>query len=261
MRNGIINDCWSEEEVARQKDACFAVSRYIERTGTAFCELAKAQNLEGIVAKRRESRYYFDKRTRDWIKIKHLQGEDSVVCGYIFTAPQGSRQKIRGTGDLRSRPPATGVNALSRSMRTARLLHDLLDADDGPPVLGAAGIRLLVENHGGQMLVRVLRNHGLAADNHVVDAAHYGGPDIQHRREVGAAEALGDLAESGGYGFGEIAGLHGGQNVSSDFHGTLLLFRICGTGEHPPAADLLRQAALRSQNAWNIECLNPAHLC
>ncbi len=71
------------EEVVQQENARFAVSRYIEQTGAAFYELAKAQSLEGIVAKRRESRYYFDKKTKDWIKIKYLQDEDFVVCGYI----------------------------------------------------------------------------------------------------------------------------------------------------------------------------------
>lgn len=74
------------EEVIRCEGARFAVSRYIEQTGVAFYELAKAQNLEGIVAKRRESQYYFDKKTKDWIKIKYLQDEDFVVCGYIRKA-------------------------------------------------------------------------------------------------------------------------------------------------------------------------------
>ncbi len=42
------------------------------------------QSLEGIVAKRKDSKYYFDKRTKDWIKIKYLQDDDFVVCGYII---------------------------------------------------------------------------------------------------------------------------------------------------------------------------------
>ena len=66
------------EETAR-----FAVSRVIENNGTAFYELAKSQELEGIVAKRKDSRYYFDKRTKDWIKCKNLKDDDYVVCGYL----------------------------------------------------------------------------------------------------------------------------------------------------------------------------------
>ena len=39
--------------------------------------------MEGIVAKRKDSRYYFDKRTKDWIKCKNLKDDDYVVCGYL----------------------------------------------------------------------------------------------------------------------------------------------------------------------------------
>lgn len=65
------------------ENARFAVSRVVESGGTDFFELVKAQELEGIVAKRRDSRYYFDRRTKDWIKIKYLKDDDFIVCGYI----------------------------------------------------------------------------------------------------------------------------------------------------------------------------------
>lgn len=60
-----------------------AVSRYVEKRGIDFYNLAEQQDLEGIVAKRKDSKYYFDKRTKDWIKIKNLEDDDFVVCGYI----------------------------------------------------------------------------------------------------------------------------------------------------------------------------------
>lgn len=60
-----------------------AVSRYIERQGSELYRLAEGMGLEGIVSKRRESRYYFGKRTKDWIKTKNLQDDDYVICGYI----------------------------------------------------------------------------------------------------------------------------------------------------------------------------------
>jgi len=66
-----------------QENERFSVSRYIEQNGIAFYKLAAEQGLEGIVAKRKDSKYYFDKRTKDWIKIKNLLDEDFVVCGYI----------------------------------------------------------------------------------------------------------------------------------------------------------------------------------
>lgn len=71
------------ESVVREESARFAVSRSIEGQGTAFYQLAEQQNLEGIVAKRKDSRYYFDKRTKNWIKCKNLKDSDYVVCGYI----------------------------------------------------------------------------------------------------------------------------------------------------------------------------------
>jgi bifunctional non-homologous end joining protein LigD len=60
-----------------------AISRFIEDQGIKFYELAKQQDLEGIVAKRKDSKYYMDKRTKDWIKIKNLKDDDFIVLGYI----------------------------------------------------------------------------------------------------------------------------------------------------------------------------------
>lgn len=71
------------QEAARGEDALFAVSPCVERGGAAVFELVKRQGLEGLVAKRRESRYYFGRHTKDWIKMKVLRDEDFVVCGYI----------------------------------------------------------------------------------------------------------------------------------------------------------------------------------
>lgn len=60
-----------------------AISRYIFEKGIELFEVARAQKLEGVVAKKGDSRYYLDKRTKDWIKFKFLADKDFVVCGYI----------------------------------------------------------------------------------------------------------------------------------------------------------------------------------
>ncbi|MCL2884254.1 MAG: DNA ligase [Oscillospiraceae bacterium] len=62
-----------------------ALSRHIERDGMAFFELAKAEGLEGIVAKRKESLYYPGVRTDEWLKMKALRDDDFAVCGYALT--------------------------------------------------------------------------------------------------------------------------------------------------------------------------------
>ena len=68
------------EKVVKENER-IAISRYIEERGIEFYQLAKQNELEGIVAKRKDSKYYFDKRTKDWIKIKYLLDDDFVVCG------------------------------------------------------------------------------------------------------------------------------------------------------------------------------------
>lgn len=60
-----------------------AVSRYIEEYGVDFFELAKQNDLEGIIAKQKNSRYFFGRKTKDWVKIKNQRTEDFVICGYI----------------------------------------------------------------------------------------------------------------------------------------------------------------------------------
>ena len=64
------------------ESASLTISRRIEHDGVALFEAAKAQELEGIVAKRKDSLYFPGKRTKDWVKIKSLIDEDFIVCGY-----------------------------------------------------------------------------------------------------------------------------------------------------------------------------------
>ena len=71
------------EKVIKENES-LAISRYIEEQGIKFYQLAKQNDLEGIVAKRKDSKYYLGKKTKDWIKIKYLLDDDFVVCGYIF---------------------------------------------------------------------------------------------------------------------------------------------------------------------------------
>ena len=60
------------------------VSRYISEKGVELFNAAVTKDLEGIVAKRKDSKYIFDKRSKDWIKIKNLKDDDYVICGYII---------------------------------------------------------------------------------------------------------------------------------------------------------------------------------
>ena len=56
---------------------------HIEGNGVMLYRLIAQQELEGVVAKKRDSKYFLDKRTKDWIKFKRLYDDDFVICGYI----------------------------------------------------------------------------------------------------------------------------------------------------------------------------------
>jgi bifunctional non-homologous end joining protein LigD len=63
--------------------------------GEALFEAAKLQQLEGIMAKRLDSRYLPGKRTRDWLKIKTHYEQEFVVAGY--TKGTGTRATSFGS--------------------------------------------------------------------------------------------------------------------------------------------------------------------
>ncbi|HEY7874285.1 MAG TPA: non-homologous end-joining DNA ligase [Actinomycetota bacterium] len=73
---------------------CVQVSTSVRGEGTALFEAARAQNLEGIVAKRASCPYTPGKRSRDWLKIKTIYDADVVVAGW--SAGEGARSSSFG---------------------------------------------------------------------------------------------------------------------------------------------------------------------
>ena len=59
-------------------------------------EAAGELGLEGVLAKRRGSRYLEGKRTRDWLKIKTHDRQEFVICGYT----KGQGRRASGFGSL-----------------------------------------------------------------------------------------------------------------------------------------------------------------
>jgi len=80
-------------EIVRENNR-IAISRYIEEKGIEFYQLAAKQNLEGIVAKKKKSLYYYGKRSKDWVKFKKMIEEDFVICGYIKDDDGGSIKSV-----------------------------------------------------------------------------------------------------------------------------------------------------------------------
>jgi len=71
------------------------VSDHIEREGRAYYQAVLEQGLEGIIAKRKDSRYAIGRRTRDWLKLKKRETIDAVVCG--LTEGEGVREDTFGS--------------------------------------------------------------------------------------------------------------------------------------------------------------------
>ncbi|HEX6491255.1 MAG TPA: DNA ligase D [Gaiellaceae bacterium] len=63
--------------------------------GEALFEAAKKQGLEGILAKRADSRYAVGKRSRDWLKLKTHGRQEFIIAGY--TKGQGRRAGTLGS--------------------------------------------------------------------------------------------------------------------------------------------------------------------
>ncbi|MHC1623007.1 MAG: non-homologous end-joining DNA ligase [Candidatus Methanospirareceae archaeon] len=63
--------------------------------GLALYDFVVKNGLEGIVAKRKDSRYEIGKRSRSWLKVKFTKTIDCVICGY--TRGEGVRKNTFGS--------------------------------------------------------------------------------------------------------------------------------------------------------------------
>ncbi len=79
-------------ELVLRPTARVRYATHIETEGVAFFEAAKAQALEGIVAKQRRSRYEVGRRSSAWLKIKARPEQELVVGGW--TPGEGSAREL-----------------------------------------------------------------------------------------------------------------------------------------------------------------------
>ncbi|MBA2240391.1 MAG: DNA ligase, partial [Solirubrobacterales bacterium] len=56
---------------------------YHSGDGAELVELSRRQGLEGVMAKRLDSRYVPGRRSRDWLKIKNLIAQELVIAGWL----------------------------------------------------------------------------------------------------------------------------------------------------------------------------------
>jgi len=86
-RKRILADVFEPTESA-------VVTDYVEGEGEAFYRICRDRGLEGVIAKRKDSRYLVGKRASVWKKIKALKLIDCVICG--VTVGEGNRQDVFG---------------------------------------------------------------------------------------------------------------------------------------------------------------------
>lgn len=99
-RKELLKDILLESNYIRYCD-------HVEDEGKKLFEQMKKMGLEGMIAKRKDSKYHKAKRSPDWLKIKNIQGQEAIIVGY--TDPKGSRKyfgslllAVKKTGKLAS---------------------------------------------------------------------------------------------------------------------------------------------------------------
>ncbi|HWA35836.1 MAG TPA: non-homologous end-joining DNA ligase [Cyclobacteriaceae bacterium] len=81
-RKTALSDLLPDSKIIRYCD-------HVEEEGIAFFQQMRKLDLEGMIAKKKNSKYYPGKRSADWLKIKNVKTQDAVIVG--FTEPKGSR--------------------------------------------------------------------------------------------------------------------------------------------------------------------------
>jgi bifunctional non-homologous end joining protein LigD len=82
------------EQLLDKRNRCVRLSEAFD-DGAALLGAAEEQGLEGIVAKRLDSRYVQGRRTRDWLKLKTHGEQEFVIAG--FTKGTGRRASSFGS--------------------------------------------------------------------------------------------------------------------------------------------------------------------
>jgi bifunctional non-homologous end joining protein LigD len=74
------------------KDPLLIYSEHWSEHGKRLFREAEHQGLEGVMAKRADSRYLSGARSKDWLKIKVGKRQEAVIVG--FTAPKRTRPRF-----------------------------------------------------------------------------------------------------------------------------------------------------------------------
>ena len=83
-----------QDIIKDKNDNRIKISEFIDEKVDIF-EGNKKVNLEGMIAKHKQSKYYLNTRSREWLNIKNTKTQDWVIIGY--TKGVGNRAKYFGS--------------------------------------------------------------------------------------------------------------------------------------------------------------------
>ena len=110
-------------ESMKLEGAAWQTPRYHRGQGAALLEASARQGLEGVVAKRLDSRYAPGQRSSSWIKVKNKQRQVLVIGGWLPEKERADRLGallvgvLRRAGKVPLRAAASGRGGMPRSAR------------------------------------------------------------------------------------------------------------------------------------------------
>ncbi len=139
LGNSSLMDRTYDERRAVLEGLELEVPASFQDDGQALLDTTRAQGLEGVVAKRRSSTYVPGRRSPDWVKVKNLQHQSAVVCGW----KAGTGGRAGSLGSLLLGVPSAegfafvGFVGTGFTSTTLRLLSDVLTplVRSTPPLL------------------------------------------------------------------------------------------------------------------------------
>lgn len=159
--------------------------------GPADAALAASQEigLEGIVAKRRDSRYHPGRRTDAWLKVRNHMRQEFVVGGW--TEGQGARHGTLGAilVGYHSRSASAGVTGAARTTGKSRKTQGLVYAGKVGTGFGRDLPRLLRDLKA----LQAESDPFLSSDERVDEPTHFVRPDLVVDVEFADVTAAGIL--------------------------------------------------------------------
>jgi bifunctional non-homologous end joining protein LigD len=111
------------------------------RDSKKLWEFIQARSLEGVIAKREDSRYEEGQRSSNWLKVKAFDTIDAVIVG--FTSDKRAISSLALAVYDEDVLRFIGKVGTGMSMRDVKGLREMLEPDltEGPPVASPAGYR------------------------------------------------------------------------------------------------------------------------